>query len=58
MTSFSVFHYFRLVYRSILFLLLLIAYIIFRIRGGTDLMTRADERPVIISVLSWYLRWK
>ena len=51
MTSVSVFHYFRLIYRSILFLLLLIAYIIFRIRGGTDLMTRADERPVIISVL-------
>ena len=51
LTAVSLFHYFRLVYRSVLFVLLLIAYIAFRVQGRTDLMTQVDRRPAIVSIL-------
>ena len=51
LTAVSVFHYFRLAYRALLFLLLLIAYVAFRIQGNTDLSAQIDRRPAIVSVL-------
>ena len=51
LTAVSTFHYFRLACRSILFILLLIAYLSFRIHGGTDLMTEASRRPAVMVIL-------
>ena len=51
LTAVSLFHYFRLIYRSVLFVLLLIAYISLRVQGRTDLMTQVDQRPAIPGIL-------
>ena len=42
----SAWHYFRLIYRSVLFLLLLIGYISYRVELTAALMTSSEERPV------------
>jgi hypothetical protein len=51
LTAVSALHYFKLVYRSLLFMLLLYAYIAFRIRGDGDLSAQIDGQPVVISIL-------
>ena len=48
----SAIHYFRLVYRSVLFLLLLISYISYRVRLGEAFPTRLEGRPVIF-IVTW-----
>jgi len=50
-TVVSAMHYFKLCYRSLLFLLLLITYIVDRIRGAGTLTDRLEQRPFIVSVL-------
>lgn len=46
----STMHYVRLVYRSVLFLLLLIKYIDHRIHLENELMSSLEEQPVILTV--------
>lgn len=52
LTSVSVLHYIRLVYRSVLFLLLLIWYLSFRLRSGADITWRIEQQPVIL-IVTW-----
>ena len=52
LTAVSIYHYIRLVYRSILFLLLLGFYIMFRIRGGTPLTARLENAPLVL-MIAW-----
>jgi hypothetical protein len=51
LTTVSALHYFKLCYRSLLFLLLLVTYIVDRVRGAGDLTSQLEQRPVIVSVL-------
>ncbi len=51
LTVVSAWHYFRLVYRSILFLVLLAMYVSYRIHQGQDLTYRLEERPVILLII-------
>lgn len=51
LTPVSAFHYFRLVYRSLLFLSLLIAYLIHRIKGSDDITGTLERQPLIIYVI-------
>ncbi len=51
-TAVSVLHYIRLVYRSVLFLLLLAGYISYRLHAGTELTARLENQPVIL-VIAW-----
>ena len=51
-TAVSMLHYVRLVYRSVLFILLLISYISFRVHEGTDIPTTLEEHPAIL-VVAW-----
>ena len=48
----STVHYIRLVYRSVLFILLLIAYIRFKLTHGSEITTQLEEMPTII-VVTW-----
>lgn len=48
----SAWHYLRLVYRSILFILLLIGYLQYRFREGQEVTIRLEERPSIL-VITW-----
>ncbi len=48
----STLHYIRLFYRSVLFLLLLIGYISYRLKGGEPITTRLEKQPVII-IVTW-----
>ncbi len=52
LTLVSTFHYIRLIYRSVLFLLLLNGYIMFRIQSGEELILALEKRPIII-VVTW-----
>ena len=47
----SALHYLRLIYRSVLFLLLLLYYILCRVRGGEDILNIVENRPVILMIL-------
>ena len=51
LSAISTLHYVRLVYRSVLFLLLLIGYISYRIHAGDPLTLQLEKRPVIIGVV-------
>ena len=51
LTAVSGFHYFRLVYRSVLLILLLIRYVIYRIYDGSAVLAFLERRPLIISVI-------
>lgn len=51
MSAVSAFHYFRLVYRSLLFLALLVQYIIHRFRNGPAVIDRLEESPMLISII-------
>lgn len=50
LTTVSMLHYIRLVYRSVLFLILLISYISFRINSGESITSAIERRPVILTV--------
>ena len=51
LTKVGVWHYIRLVYRSVLFLLVLIAYIRFRFSQGAPLIMGMERFPVVIYVV-------
>ena len=51
LTAVSGFHFFRLVYRSVLLILLLIRYVIYRIYDGSAVLDFLERRPLIISVI-------
>ena len=51
LTAVSAFHYFRLVYRSVLLILLLIRYVIYRIYDGSAVLDFLEKRPVIITII-------
>ena len=51
MTPVSILHYFRLVYRSVLFLVLFILYILSKTRGGNEFTNILEDRPIIITVI-------
>ena len=51
LTAVSAFHYFRLVYRSVLLVLLLIRYVIYRIYDGSAVLDFLEKRPVIITII-------
>ena len=50
----SIFHFVRLVYRSLLFLALLTAYILFRIRNGGEFVSGLEHRSALI-IVTWSL---
>ncbi len=47
----STIHYFRLVYRSVLFVLLLISYISYRLQAGSQITSILEGRPAILAVI-------
>ena len=51
LTAVSAFHYFRLVHRSVLLILLLIRYVIYRIYDGSAVLDFLEKRPVIITII-------
>ena len=51
LSTVSMLHYVRLLYRSVLFVFLLISYIRFRVRGGDGLLPGLEKRPLIITVI-------
>ena len=51
LTPVSAFRYFRLVYRSLLFLALLVVYVVNRIKGNGDFTSTLERRPVIVMVI-------
>ena len=50
----STMHYIRLVYRSVLFVLLFIGYIKFRLNSGDEITDIMDDKPVIMIVI-WFV---
>ncbi|MDO5328258.1 MAG: hypothetical protein Q4G00_16320 [Clostridia bacterium] len=50
LTAVSVLHYARLVYRSILFIWLLIGYIAYRLDRGEDIAAALDRQPLVLAV--------
>ena len=51
LSTVSAFHYFRLVYRSLLFLTLLVIYIVNRVEGNGDFTNTIEKQPLIITVI-------
>ena len=51
LTAVGAWHYFRLVYRSLLFLVLLGMYISYRVNQSADITNRLEKRPVIILII-------
>ena len=54
LTAVSTWHYFRLVYRSLLFLILLAVYISNRIRQSRGITEHLESRPVILGI-TWLI---
>ena len=52
LSAVSTLHYIRLVYRSVLFILLLISYILYRVRGHEAITDSLEKQPVII-IVTW-----
>ena len=52
LSTISAIHYFRLVYRSVLFLLLLAGYISYRVHSGSPVTVRLEERPALL-IVTW-----
>ena len=52
LSAVSTLHYIKLVYRSVLLALLLIAYVRFRLRGGEEITLRLERMPAIL-VVTW-----
>ena len=50
LTIVSTIHYIRLVYRSALFILLLISYISYRLHAGVEITSRLESWPAIIRI--------
>lgn len=50
-TAVSVLHYVRLVYRSAIFVALLVLYIIYRVRGGEDIGQQIESMPALLIVV-------
>ena len=50
-TVVSALHYFRLVYRSVLFVLLLIVYVRFRLRNGEEITQHLEQRRAIFGIM-------
>ncbi len=50
LTAVSSLHFFRLAYRSVLFIVLLVLYIIYRCNNGPAVLDTLEERPLIISI--------
>ena len=50
-TVVSALHYFRLVYRSVLFVLLLIVYVRFRLRNGEEITQHLEQRRAILGMM-------
>ena len=48
LTIVSTWHYFRLVYRSVLFLVLLALYIVYRVHNGANITYRLEKQPAIM----------
>ena len=51
LTAVSIFHYYRLVSRSVMFLILLVEYIIFRCNNGPAILDTLEQTPWIITVI-------
>ena len=51
LTTVSAFHYFRLAYRSLLFIALLVQYIVYRVQDGPEVISMVEKKPVIIYVV-------
>ena len=51
LTAVGIWHYFRLVYRSALFLVLLVMYLSFRIHRSADLTYQLEKQPLIVLVI-------
>ena len=51
LTTVSMLHYVRLVYRSALLIAFLVMYILYRIRGGEPVEETLEGRPLIISII-------
>lgn len=51
LSAVSTVHYFRLFYRSALFIVLIIQYISYRMHYGADFLERLERRPVILMVM-------
>lgn len=51
LSAVSTLHYFRLFYRSVLFIVLIIEYISYRMQYGADFLERIEKRPVILTVM-------
>ncbi len=51
LTTVSVLHYVRLAYRSVLFILLLVTYILQKVYSGEDIMSQLGRRPAILMVI-------
>ena len=51
LTPVSVLHYVRLAYRSLLFLGLFALYLDCRLRGGEDVLTAMEKRPMILVLI-------
>lgn len=51
LTAVSILHFVRLTYRSVLFILLLLAYIMHKVNSGEDIMSRLEKRPVILMIV-------
>ena len=52
LTPVSTLHYIRLVYRSVLFLMLLVQYVSYRLRTGAGIPESLERRPLIL-VVTW-----
>ncbi len=50
LSSVSLLHYIRLVYRSVLFVLLLIGYISYRLQRGGEITSAIEQQPVLLAV--------
>ena len=51
LTAVSIFHYYRLVSRSVMFLILLVEYIIYRCNNGPAILDTLEQTPWIITVI-------
>ncbi|MBQ9866042.1 MAG: hypothetical protein IJM34_03400 [Lachnospiraceae bacterium] len=51
LTAVSIYHYVRLIGRSVIFLVLLYLYIMYRLQNGEDIGTLIESHPVILSVI-------
>ena len=52
LTPVSTLHYVKLVYRSLLFIGFFVLYLLYRIRGGEDVVKAMERRPIML-VLIW-----